>query len=84
MLCDILTFLSVMFFGLIVGGGALAFDPARRQERRRTFKEFVEAEVDIATGRSSGRAAFWQICLMPIVLAIGGTAIVGCATAAGM
>jgi hypothetical protein len=33
---------------------------------------------------SSGRAAFRQICLMPIVLAIGGTAIVGCAVAAGI
>jgi hypothetical protein len=54
------------------------------QAGQRTFKEFLEGEVDIATGRISGRAAFRQICLMPIVLAIGGTAIVGCAVAAGV
>lgn len=38
----------------------------------------------IAATRDLGDAALCQICLMPIELAIGGTAIVGCAVAAGI
>lgn len=75
----VVTFLSVMYFGLIVGGGALARGMAPGRPRQRSFREFRDGDVDIATGRISGRVALWQIALMPIVLSVGGVVIIGCA-----
>jgi hypothetical protein len=47
------------------------------RETTRTFGEFVNGNVDIDTGRVSGRAALVQIVVMPILLAVGGTMIAG-------
>ena len=43
----------------------------------RSFSEFIRGDVDIETGRISGRQALLQITAMPIVLAIGGTMMLG-------
>ena len=47
--------------------------------RSRTFREFLNGEVDVETGRISGRIAFRQIATIPVVVAIGGTLILACA-----
>jgi hypothetical protein len=73
------TFVSVMFFGLLVGGGALARNVTPEQAHQRSFREFLDGDVDIATGRITGRVALWQIAMMPIALAVGGTIMIGCA-----
>lgn len=39
----------------------------------RAFGEFVNGQVDTATGEISGRGAIVQIAAMPILLAIGGS-----------
>ena len=75
----VITFVSVMFFGLLGGGGALSRDMTPERAQQRSFKEFLEGDVDIATGRITGRAAFWQIAAMPITLAFCGTVMFGCA-----
>lgn len=47
--------------------------PERRQHR--SFREFLDGNVDIATGRIGGWAAFMQIATLSVSLAVGGTAI---------
>jgi hypothetical protein len=73
----VVTFASVMFLGLFVGGGALARNVTPEQARQRSFREFLDGDVDIATGRIPGRVAFWQIVTMPIALAVGATIVFG-------
>jgi hypothetical protein len=73
------TFVSVMFFGLLVGGGAVARNVTPERAHQRSFREFLDGDVDIATGRITGRVALWQIAMMPIALAVGGTIMIGCA-----
>ena len=48
--------------------------PERAQER--SFSDFLHGDVDIATGRISGREALLQIVCLPITLAVGGIAII--------
>jgi hypothetical protein len=48
----------------------------------RNFREFINGEVDVETGRISGRVALRQIATIPVVVAIGGTLIMACAAAA--
>jgi hypothetical protein len=73
------TFVSVMFFGLLAGGGALARNVTQERAHQRSFREFLDGDVDIATGRITGRVALWQIAMAPIALAVGGTIMIGCA-----
>ena len=80
----VITIFGIIYFGLIAGGGAFAYDPLAGQSRQRSFKEFLHGEVEIATGRIPGREAFLQITFMPVALAIGGTVIVACAVGAGI
>jgi hypothetical protein len=77
----VVTFLSIMFFGLLIGGGWYARDAA--SERSRSFEEFLDGDVEIETGRIPGRTAMWQIATMPVALAVGGTIIIACARCAG-
>jgi hypothetical protein len=48
--------------------------------RTRSFCEFLNAEVDIETGRITGCTALWQIATIPVSLAIGGAFMLTCAT----
>ncbi|MGV1788566.1 MULTISPECIES: hypothetical protein [Agrobacterium] len=68
------TLICAVFFGLLVVGGAYAHQ-ADEPAQPRSFSEFLEGDVDIATGRISGREALLQIASLPIALAIGGTII---------
>jgi hypothetical protein len=47
--------------------------------RTRTFREFLNGEVDVETGRISGRVAFRQVATVPVVVAIGCTLMLACA-----
>jgi hypothetical protein len=73
----VVTLISVMMFGLIAGGGALARNVELDRKSTRSFREFVGGDVDIETGRITGREALLQITAIPIILAIGGTIILG-------
>jgi hypothetical protein len=68
--------LGVMF-ALLACGGALSrtVEPHRRSTR--SFGEFLNGDVDIESGRITGRAALLQIAAMPVILALGGTLILG-------
>jgi mono/diheme cytochrome c family protein len=46
---------------------------------RRSFREFINGEVDIETGRITGRTALWQVATMPGIIAIGGAFMLTCA-----
>ncbi len=76
--------LSVMYFGLLVGGAVMGRNMTPERKQDRTVREFLDGEVEIATGRVTGREAMMQIVLMPVALAIGGTAIILCAVWAGI
>jgi len=77
-LADI-TFLGLVYFTLIAGGGASARDVRIGRTRRRSFREFLDGDVDILTGRITGRQAIEQMATLPIALAIGGSVIIAVA-----
>ena len=63
---------STIFFGLMIGFGISA---SRRDRQRESFREFVEGDADIASGRIKGREALLQLLILPTTLALGATAI---------
>jgi len=74
------TTLTVMILlGLISACGTFAHKVESNGTRTRTFREFLNGEVDVATGRISGRVAFRQVATIPVVVAIGSTLILECA-----
>ena len=67
LLIAVVTFLAMMYFGLLVGGGAVA--AANRGERtHRSFREFLAGRVQTFTGALRGRDALVQIAFMPVLL----------------
>jgi hypothetical protein len=74
---DLVVVVSVVLLGLLAGGAMMSRNMTPDRKTTRTFGEFVNGNVDIETGRVSGRAALVQIVLMPILLAGGGTVIAG-------
>lgn len=78
-LCVIAVF-SLLYLGLLAGGGAKAHNQTPKPTRQRGFHEFLHGDVDIATGRIAGRDAFLQIITMPLAFAIGFTVIAIIAT----
>lgn len=72
-----------MYFGLLVGGGALSRNMTPERKTQRSLQEFLDGDVGIATGLVSGRDALLQITAQPIASAIGGTAITLIAVFAG-
>jgi hypothetical protein len=68
--------LAVMFM-LLAGGGALSRHVEPDRKPTRGFGEFFNGDVDIETGRITGRAALLQIAAMPVILALGSTLILG-------
>jgi hypothetical protein len=77
------TLTVMMLLGLITACGVFAHkvEPNRTHTRTRTFREFLNGEVDVGTGRISGRVAFRQVATIPVAVAIGGTLILACAAA---
>ncbi|WP_245450775.1 hypothetical protein [Borborobacter arsenicus] len=75
----VVTVIVLAFFGCLVGGGMMGrnMTPDRRQDR--SFAEFLRGDVDIETGRISGREALMQIAALPVTLAAGGIAIIAIA-----
>jgi hypothetical protein len=59
--------------------GAFAPKVEPNGTRTRTFREFLDGEVDVETGRISGRVAFRQVVTIPVAVAIGSTLILVCA-----
>ncbi|MGA3303814.1 MAG: hypothetical protein ABSC72_11075 [Methylovirgula sp.] len=57
-----------MIFGLFVSLAALCRDMTPEREHGRSFGAFLKGEVEIATGRISGKAALLQIVAMPVAL----------------
>jgi hypothetical protein len=78
----VVTLIIMMLLGLITACGACArnFEPDRAPTR--SFREFLNGEVDVETGRIRGRVAFRQIATIPFMVAVGGTLIMACAAAA--
>jgi hypothetical protein len=75
----VVTFFGIMYFGLLVSGGALSRDVRIGRNRRRSVREFFDGDVEIATGRITGRQALAQIATLQIALAIGGSVIIAVA-----
>jgi hypothetical protein len=73
----LVTLILVTMFGLIAGCGALARNVEADRKSTRSFGEFIRGDADIETGRITGHEALVQIAAMPIILAIGGTMILG-------
>jgi hypothetical protein len=71
----VVVLISVALLGLLVGGAAMSRNMTPDRQTTRTFVEFINGDVDTETGRLSGRTAFVQIAVMPILLAVGGTVI---------
>jgi hypothetical protein len=73
------TLTVVMLLGLTMACGAFAHKGEPNGTRTRTFREFLNGEVDVETGRITGRVAFRQVATIPVVVAIGSTLILACA-----
>ena len=73
------TLTVMMLLGLITACGAFAHRVEPNGAGTRTFREFLNGEVDVETGRISGRVAFRQVATIPVVVAIGSTLILVCA-----
>lgn len=73
----VVTLALVVMFGLLAFCGALSRNVEPERRPNRSFGDFLSGDVDIETGRITGRAALLQIAAMPIVLAFGGTLILG-------
>ncbi len=71
----VITVFALMFFGLFVGGGAMARNVTPDRAHGRTFQAFLDGDVDVGTGRITGREALYQIATMPVALAVGFTVI---------
>jgi len=78
----VITFLGLMYFSLMAGGGAKARDVRIGPTRRRSFKEFLDGDVEIASGRVRGRQALEQMATLPMTLAVGGSIIIAIAISA--
>jgi hypothetical protein len=77
------TVVLIMYGGLMLAGGAFAHDATPDRARTRTFKAFLSGRVDTATGPITGREAFMEIASMPVILAVGSTAILAIAALTG-
>jgi hypothetical protein len=67
---------AVMFFGLTLGlARRAAMDKRWGSDSKQSVVEFVEKNVGVATGTIAAREAMVQIITLPLVLALGGTAI---------
>ena len=75
------TLTVMMLFGLITACGVFGHKVEPNRTRIRTFREFLNGEVDVETGRISGRIAFRQVATIPVAVAIGSTLILACAAA---
>jgi hypothetical protein len=73
------TLTVMMLLGLISARGAFANKVGSNGTRTRTFREFLNGEVDVETGRITGRVAFRQVATIPVAVAIGSTLILVCA-----
>jgi hypothetical protein len=71
----VVVLINVVLLGLLVGGAMMSRSMTPDRQTKRSFGEFVNGPVDTATGEISGREAFVQIAVMPILLAIGGSTI---------
>jgi len=78
----VVTLIVMMLLALVTASGACArnFGPDRAPTR--SFREFLNGDVDVESSRISGRVAFRQIATMPFMVAVGGTLIMACAAAA--
>ena len=68
----IITVLAIMFFGLLAGGILLS-DSIPKGVQGRSFGEFLEGRVLIATGWIPSKAALAQILALPVALVLGAT-----------
>lgn len=69
------TFITAIFFALLVGGAAMARDLAPEAGAHRSLNAFLAGEVEIATSHVSGWEVLAQTAVMPLAIAIGATAI---------
>ena len=69
----------MMVLGPTAACVALAHKVGPNGTRTRSFREFLNGEVDVETGRISGRVAFRQVATVPVAVAIGSTLILACA-----
>ncbi len=68
----VITALAVMYFGLLAGGILLS-DSLPDGVRARSFGQFTEGRVLIATGWIRGKEALSQILALPAALVLGAT-----------
>ena len=78
----VVTLVLVMFAGLMLAGGASAWNASPEQVR--SFHQFLKGKVETATGSLTGLEALGEIATMPAVLVAGGSAILIVAALAGL
>jgi len=80
LLLAVVTLICLIFLGLLTFAGALSRDMTPERAHGRSFRAFLDGQVDIETGPTSGRQALVQIAAMPVALTLGATAIALIAT----
>jgi hypothetical protein len=71
----------IMMLGLVMACCVLTLNVQPNGTPTRSFREFLNGEVDVETGRISSRVAFCEIATIPIVVTIGSTLIMAYAAA---
>jgi hypothetical protein len=66
---------GIIFFGLTIGLAMHASGSTDWLRSASTYSRFIRGEVDVNTGRISGREALLQLTVLPVTLALGGMAI---------
>lgn len=69
LLITVIYFLSAVYFGMLIDGGMIAA-ASRGETLPRSFRAFVEGQVQTLTGAVSGRNALVQIAFMPLLLGL--------------
>lgn len=62
-----------MLLGLLAGCGFYARNVEPGHTSARTFREFLDGDVDLETGRTTGRAALCQLAILTGGIALGTT-----------
>lgn len=71
----VVTAFFIFFLALFLLTASFALPDPRWRQPHMSFRRFLHARIDTATGATSGREVLVQIAALPLTLALGGTLI---------
>ncbi|MGH6826989.1 hypothetical protein, partial [Methyloceanibacter sp.] len=71
----VVTLFFIFFFALFLFTASRGLKDPRWRQRNTSFREFLDSEVETATGPMRGREVLLEIAVMPVALAFAATVI---------